>query len=316
MSQQLVSKFVLHGRPFLNGASRVDDQPLTSHPHAFPYLFSALTRQVCSRAVTVAVFASGLIVGKNFAWPAWMLTLLVYIVSAMLSRQLPHAHGDNCRPATTLAVAMCTASHISPTAGVISAALIWLSPAWALWWPKDSQEPFQEQEHDVSEQEAIEKVFTEIIAWMESHDNQLPKEHRVLKTDSHREEADLRMRYRKYTTRKQLLISQSKKLTELHAKIVDAADSHDTHLKLLTNIEQWSANNSGKLPQHCRNDPDQCVLARKLQRLLELKEKKPIVAQRLDALLQRSHITPTKPQARGGKKSWRHHRFQTSLQQL
>ena len=74
-----------------------------------------------------------------FALPSWLTIFSAYCVAAVVSMQLPHSHGDDCRVATTIAATTVVAAHVSLAYAGVAFIALWLCPAWAFWWTKDSQ---------------------------------------------------------------------------------------------------------------------------------------------------------------------------------
>ena len=87
-----------------------------------------------------------------------------YSLGAIVSMALPAAHGDDCRVATTITAGAIAALQVSrAAAGVVSIAL-WLCPAWALWWTKNTK-----TDH-------VTDTLMAVLRWMDENYDMLPSQ--------------------------------------------------------------------------------------------------------------------------------------------
>ena len=118
--------------------------------------------QLLSRALTVAVYTFGLECGMVLALPTWMRVVSAYCAAAAVPMLLPTAHGANCRVATTIAATCLAGARVSLTSASVVSAVLFLCPAWILWWTKDRVD------------DSVTPILKKVLKWMDDHNNVLP----------------------------------------------------------------------------------------------------------------------------------------------
>ena len=120
----------------------------------------------------MAVCAFGLQCGKTLALPTWLTVASAYSVAAIVSMQLPAAHGDNCRVATTITATTLAAAQVSIASAGLGSIVLWLCPPWALWWTKDTKTD------NITPAFKVTSMLRDVLRWMDANDNVLPARHR------------------------------------------------------------------------------------------------------------------------------------------
>ena len=213
-------------------------------------------RLLLSRGFTMLVFTAGLRFGSIQALPTWMRILTAHTMTVIASKFVPDAHGKNCRVATMFAASLSLAAHVSPISAAISAAMLWLCPAWALWWPKDAQKVRVQQDIDDSKVQRIEKLFKEVLDWLRDNDGVLPAEIKN-PTLAQKPGVSLRLRYRKCYNEHRELIESKKKLIALQKEIdrrqSNWSSTHETIEKLFREVLDWMRDHDDVLPAEHKN---------------------------------------------------------------
>jgi len=137
-------------------------------------------------------------------------------------------------------------------------------------------------------------LLKEVLKWMDAHDDVLPKRHRQ-PTPDQQEETVLATHYENHLARSNKLTMEEQALQrEIDRRKTDPAD-----LKTIADVASWSAQHNNAMPMQSRDDQDQLLLARRLNRLQQKKNKSPVLQKRLEELFAGFHRTPTKATARG-----------------
>ena len=137
-------------------------------------------------------------------------------------------------------------------------------------------------------------LLQDILAWMDGHDDVLPKLVRA-PTPSQKEEASLRKRYQNYLERNDALTAEQRKMQQE----IDRRKTDQVDIDNIERIEKWSAQRGSRLPVHSKDDVEQNTLAQRLRRLQAKDKKSPMLQKRLVELSSTVLDTPTKKKARG-----------------
>ena len=273
-------------------------------------IHSPLRSQLFCRALTVGACAVFLQCGKILALPTWLAMVSAYGLAAIVPMQLPPAHSENCRVATTIAASALAATHGSFVFAGLASVLLWLCPAWALWWPHKSDAPIKQQE----DKHAITSVLNRTLAFMDDHEDMLPYDKYTKPTPEQKEEISLRTQFN-WQTRSNKSKNFTKEQSQLYQEILRRRTSQ-ADLQTIEEARRFRALHNGRLPMRTRDDKIQSSLAWRLSKLQNKKNKSAILQNRLEELLETSHKTPTKSAARGAKQRDRKRAASSLLAQL
>ena len=138
------------------------------------------------------------------------------------------------------------------------------------------------------------ELLKEVLKWMDAHEDVPPKHHRQ-PTPVQQEETALGIRYENHLARSNKLTMEEQALQrEIDRRKTDPAD-----LKTIADAASWSAQHNNTLPMLSKDDHQQLLLAKRLRRLQQKKNKSPVLQKRLEEYFAEVHRTPTKAAARG-----------------